>query len=132
MKTGPRCVPLVYSSGSPWKVVEIDSPAQKFRIAFAYTRPAPHGPSKLSAMHIRVMEATPSSTSTNSIDMIQFAVILIMALERILKAFTASPCRHVLCKTCCSSFELDMASPRERSASDAARDEKVNEGPNQS
>jgi hypothetical protein len=79
------------------------------------------------------MEATPSSTSTSSIDMIQFAVILIMALERIIKAFTASPCRHVLCKTCCSSFELDMASPRERSASEiarAARDEKVDEGAN--
>ena len=77
------------------------------------------------------MEADQAST-TSSLSYIQFAVILIMALERILKAFTASPCRHVLCKTCCSSFELDMASPRERSASDAARDEKVNEGPNQS
>ena len=69
------------------------------------------------------MEADQAS-STSSLSYIQFAVILIMALERILKAFTASPCRHVLCKTCCSSFELDMASPRERSASDAARDGK--------
>ena len=76
------------------------------------------------------MEADQAST-TSSIDMIQFAVILIMALERILKAFTASPCRHVLCKTCCSSFELDMASPRPRSASDAEK-EKVDEGANQS
>ena len=77
------------------------------------------------------MEADQAST-TSSLSYIQFAVIIIMALERILKAFTASPCRHVLCKTCCSSFELDMASPRPRSASDAARDEKVNEGANQS
>ena len=72
------------------------------------------------------MEADQAST-TSSLSYIQFAVILIMALERILKAFTASPCRHVLCKTCCSSFELDMASPRPRSASDAARDEKTSE-----
>ena len=77
------------------------------------------------------MEAAP----TSSIDLIQFAVIVLMALERIIKGFTASPCRHVLCRTCCSSFELDMASPRERSASEiarAARDEKVDEGANQS
>ena len=83
------------------------------------------------------MEATPSSTSTSSIDMIQFAVILIMALERIIKGFTASPCRHIICKSCCSSLEIEMASPRERSASEiarAARDEKekVDEGANQS
>ena len=80
------------------------------------------------------MEADQAS-STSSLSYIQFAVIIIMALERILKAFTASPCRHVLCKTCCSSFELDMASPRERSASEiarTARDEKVDEGANQS
>ena len=69
------------------------------------------------------METTPT---TSSIDMIQFAVIIIMALERILKAFTASPCRHVLCKTCCSSFELDMQSPRDTVT------EKGNEGANQS
>ena len=72
------------------------------------------------------MEADQAS-STSSLSYIQFAVILIMALERILKAFTASPCRHVLCKTCCSSFELDMASPRPRSASETARDEKTSE-----
>ena len=77
------------------------------------------------------MEADQATTSS-SLTWIQFIVILMMAVERIIKGFTASPCRHVLCKTCCSSFELDMASPRERSASDAARDEKVNEGLNQS
>ena len=82
------------------------------------------------------MEAD-QATTPSSLSWIQFMVILIMALERIIKGFTASPCRHVLCKTCCSSFELDMASPRERSASEiarAARDEKekVDEGANQS
>ena len=66
------------------------------------------------------MEATP----TSSMDMIQFAVIVLMALERIIKGFTASPCRHVVCKSCCTSFELEMASPRARSASETARDEK--------
>ncbi len=39
------------------------------------------------------MEAAPAS----SMDMIQFAVILLMAIERIIKGFTASPCRHVIC-----------------------------------
>ena len=68
------------------------------------------------------MEATP----TSSMDMIQFAVILLLAIERIIKGFTASPCRHVICKSCCSSFEIEMASPRPRSASDA-RDEKTSE-----
>ena len=65
------------------------------------------------------MEAAP----TNSIDLIQFAVILLMAIERIIKGFTASPCRHVICKSCCSSFEIEMASPRARSASETAREE---------
>ena len=77
------------------------------------------------------METTP----TSSIDMIQFAVIVLLALERILKIFTQSGCRHVVCRSCFSSFEIDMASPRERSASEiarAARDEKVDEGANQS
>ena len=77
------------------------------------------------------METAPTS-STSSIDMIQFAVILIMALERIIKAFTASPCRHILCKSCCgNSLEIEMASPRPRSASETEKD-KVNEGANQS
>ena len=66
------------------------------------------------------MEAAP----TSSIDLIQFAVIVLMALERIIKGFTASPCRHVICKSCCTSFEIVMASPRARSASETARDEK--------
>ena len=66
------------------------------------------------------MEATP----TSSMDMIQFAVILLMAIERIIKGFTASPCRHVICKSCCSSFEIEMNSPRARSASEIARDER--------
>ena len=66
------------------------------------------------------MEAAP----TSSIDLIQFAVILPMAIERIIKGFTASPCRHVICKSCCTSFEIEMASPRARSASETARDEK--------
>ena len=66
------------------------------------------------------MEAAP----TSSIDLIQFAVILLMAIERIIKGFTASPCRHVICKSCCTSFEIEMASPRARSASETARDEK--------
>jgi len=66
------------------------------------------------------MEAAP----TSSIDLIQFAVILLMAIERIIKGFTASPCRHVICKSCCTSFEIDMNSPRARSASETARDEK--------
>ena len=56
------------------------------------------------------MEAAP----TSSMDMTQFAVILRMAIERIIKGFTASPCRHVICKSCCSSFEIEMASPRAR------------------
>ena len=66
------------------------------------------------------MEAAP----TSSIDLIQFAVIVLMALERIIKGFTASPCRHVICKSCCSSFEIEMASPSARSASETTRDEK--------
>ena len=66
------------------------------------------------------MEATP----TSSMDMIQFAVILLMAIERIIKGFTNSPCRHVICHSCCASFEVDMHSPRARSASETARDEK--------
>ena len=73
------------------------------------------------------MEATP----TSSMDMIQFAVILLLAIERIIKGFTASPCRHVICKSCCSSFEIEMASPRERSASETEK-EKASEGANQS
>ena len=80
-----------------------------------------------------IMETTP----TSSIDMIQFAVIVLLALERILKNFTQSGCRHVVCRSCFSSFEIDMASPRERSASEiarAARDEKdkSSDGVNQS
>ena len=66
------------------------------------------------------MEAAP----TSSIDLIQFAVILLMAIERIIKGFTASPCRQVICKSCCTSFEIEMNSPRKRSASETARDEK--------
>ena len=54
--------------------------------------------------------------------MIQFAVILLMAIERIIKGFTASPCRHVICKSCCASFEVDMNSPRARSASETEKD----------
>ena len=53
-----------------------------------------------------IMEAA----QTSSIDLIQFAVIVLMALERIIKGFTASPCRHIICKSCCSSFEIEMAS----------------------
>ena len=64
------------------------------------------------------MEPTP----TSSMDMIQFAVILLMAIERIIKGFTNSPCRHVICKSCCSSFEIEMNSPRARSASETARE----------
>ena len=72
------------------------------------------------------METAP----TSSMDMIQFAVILLMAIERIIKGFTNSPCRHVICKSCCSSFEIEMASPRARSASETARgDEKVIDEP---
>ena len=70
------------------------------------------------------------AAQTPSIDLIQFAVIVLMALERIIKGFTASPCRHVICKSCCASFEVDMNSPRARSASEIARDgkeEKANE-----
>ena len=74
------------------------------------------------------MEAAP----TSSIDLIQFAVILLMAIERIIKGFTASPCRHVICKSCCTSFEIEMASPRARSASETARDEKVIDEPQSS
>ena len=76
------------------------------------------------------MEADQAST-TSSLSYIQFAVIVLMAIERILKAFTASPCRHVVCKSCCSSFELEMASPRERSASETEKDKAI-EGANQS
>ena len=64
------------------------------------------------------MEGTP----TSSIDLIQFAVIVLMAIGRIIKGFTASPCRHVICRSCCSSFEIEMASPRARSASENARE----------
>ena len=71
------------------------------------------------------MEADQAST-TSSLSYIQFVVIVLMAIERIIKGFTASPCRHVLCKTCCTSFELDMQSPRETVT------EKVNDGVNQS
>ena len=60
-------------------------------------------------------------------DMIQFAVILLMAIERIIKGFTASPCRHVICHSCCASFEVDMNSPRARSASETARDKEKEE-----
>ncbi len=66
---------------------------------------------------------------TSSIGLIQFAVILLMAIERIIKGFTASPCRHIICRSCCSSFEIEMASPRVRSASETARDEKVIDEP---
>jgi len=69
------------------------------------------------------MEAAP----TSSMDMIQFAVILLLAIERIIKGFTNSPCRHVICKSCCSSFEIEMNSPRARSVSEIARDEKEKE-----
>jgi len=66
------------------------------------------------------METAP----TSSMDMIQFAVILLMAIERIIKGFTNSPCRHVICRSCCTSFEIEMASPLARSASETTRDEK--------
>ena len=72
------------------------------------------------------MEAAP--TSSIHVDLIQFAVILLMAIERIIKGFTASPCRHVICKSCCTSFEIEMVSPRARSASETARDKKAIEG----
>ena len=75
------------------------------------------------------METAP----TSSIDLLQFAIIVIMALERIIKGFTASPCRHILCKSCCgNSLEIEMSSPRPRSASETARDEKSDGGANQS
>jgi len=64
------------------------------------------------------METAP----TSSMDMIQFAVILLLAIERIIKGFTNSPCRHVICKSCCSTFELEMASPRARSASETEKE----------
>ena len=63
------------------------------------------------------MEATP----TSSMDLIQFAVIVLMAIERIIKGFTASPCRHIICKSCCSSLEIEMSTPRARSASELER-----------
>ncbi len=66
---------------------------------------------------------------TSSRGMIQFAVILLLAIERIIRGFTNSPFRHVICKSCCSSFEIEMASPRARSASETARDEKVTDEP---
>ena len=72
------------------------------------------------------------AAQTSSIDLIQFAVIVLMALERIIKRFTASPCRHVICKSCCTSFEIEMASPRARSASEIARDKKTIDDGNQS
>ena len=74
------------------------------------------------------------AAQTSSIDLIQFAVIVLMslALKRIIKGFTASPCRHVICKSCCTSFEIEMASPRARSASEIARDEKTIDDGNQS
>ena len=122
-------------------VVGLDSPGLIFVRSDQRSRPSPHGPRvvaegktfvyyicacKLTAMYI--MEAAP----TSSMDMIQFAVILLMAIERIIKGFTASPCRHVICKSCCSSFEIEMASPRARSASETARDEKTIDEANQS
>ena len=67
------------------------------------------------------MEATP----TSSMDMIQFAVILLMAIERIIKGFSASPCRHVICHSYCASFEVEMASPRARSASETEKEGKA-------
>ena len=88
-------------------------------------------------MCIIYMTEADQASSTSSLTYIQFAVIVLLALERILKNFTQSGCRHVVCRSCFSSFEIDMASPRERSASEiarAARDEKekVDEGANQS
>ena len=52
------------------------------------------------------------AAQTSSIDLIKFAVIVLVALERIIKGFTASPCRHVICKLCCTSFEIEMERPR--------------------
>ena len=76
------------------------------------------------------MEADQAST-TSSLSYIQFAVIILLAIERIIKGFTASPCRHIICKSCCSSLEIEMASPRERSASETEKDKAI-EGANQS
>ena len=76
------------------------------------------------------MEADQAST-TSSLSWIQFIVIVLLAIERILKNFTQSGCRHVVCRSCFSSFEIDMASPRERSASETEK-EKASEGANQS